>query len=101
MSSGFADVELMQQRTLVAKDKADCFTRFYVNAFRLEKNVAHLDLYSAGNVRGHTRLAYVVLSMPSISHSRSSEKKGHCCDERGSERSFHGDLRNTWEHWLC
>jgi hypothetical protein len=42
MSSGFADIELVQQRTLIAKDKSNSFTRLYVDAFRFEENITHL-----------------------------------------------------------
>src|SRR3546814_128525 len=64
MSSGFSDVELVQQRTLIAENKSNSFTRLYVDAFRFEENIAHFDLHRTGNLRGDARLADVLFPIP-------------------------------------
>ena len=94
MSSGFSDVELVQQRTLIAENKSNSFTRLYVDAFRFEENIAHFDLHRTGNLRGDARLADVLFPMPCAGHSRSTEEESDCCDDRGNELSFHSDLES-------
>ncbi|MNP81537.1 hypothetical protein D3C76_1799230 [compost metagenome] len=64
----------MQQRTLIAKDKSNSFARLYVDAFRFEENIAHLDLHRTGNLRGDSRPADVLFPMPCAGHSRSTEE---------------------------
>ncbi|AZE65031.1 hypothetical protein C4K01_0816 [Pseudomonas synxantha] len=50
MSSGLADIELVQQRPFVVKYKANRFTGLYVDAFSFEENITHLYINRASDL---------------------------------------------------
>lgn len=50
VSSGLADIELVQQRPFVVKYKANRFTGLYVDAFSFEENITHLYINRASDL---------------------------------------------------